>query len=228
MHHSNETSVQGTELQQPRKYCPLFWWHLAHKRTFLLHRSGYSHRAVLGLCAGLCSYVKFLLGLRVCATSWQHRMHRLERSLCLPKEHKISQVRWRLKQHWFFFYDLSRHGLRYTIVLCIGISRSYSAVRNSKVYRSIDVHKEDCINHVQERMGSALQNSVRKSEDRECISGKGRLTRDLITTLSSYHTQAIWRRCNQLWWSHYFDRWQATQPQSVPKWWKHNAAIVEK
>lgn len=55
-----------------------------------------------------------------------------------------------------FQRSLSLHGLRYTTMLCDGDSRSFNAIEEAKVYGFIPVTKEDCTNHVQKRMGSAL------------------------------------------------------------------------
>ncbi|KAG0421933.1 hypothetical protein HPB47_002211 [Ixodes persulcatus] len=83
-------------------------------------------------------------------------------------------------------HSLSLHGLRYTTMLCDGDSRSYHGVAEAKVYGFTEVEKEDCTNHVRKRMGTALHKLVQKhkSDNGGCISGKGRLTGDLITKLA--------------------------------------------
>ncbi|KAH7959680.1 hypothetical protein HPB49_013037 [Dermacentor silvarum] len=92
-----------------------------------------------------------------------------------------------------FERSLSRHGLRYTTMLCDGDSRSFRALEEAKVYGYINVEKEDCINHVQKRMGTALRNLIQKhkTEHGESLSGKGRLTGDLITKLTNYYGWAL-------------------------------------
>lgn len=92
-----------------------------------------------------------------------------------------------------FERSLSRHGLRYTTMLCDGDSRSFRALEEAKVYGYINVEKEDCINHVQKRMGTALRNLIQKhkTEHGESLSGKGRLTGDLITKLTNYNGWAL-------------------------------------
>lgn len=64
-----------------------------------------------------------------------------------------------------------------------GDSRTHNVVNKAKVYSSVAVQKKVCANHVQKRMGTALQNLVQKhkGDSGERISGKGRLKRDLIT-----------------------------------------------
>lgn len=92
-----------------------------------------------------------------------------------------------------FQRSLSLHGLRYTTMLCDGDSRSFIAIDEAKVYGFIPVVKEECTNHIQKRMGTALRTLVQKhkSGDAQRISGKGRLTADLITKISSYYGWAI-------------------------------------
>lgn len=48
-----------------------------------------------------------------------------------------------------FQRSLDQHGLRYTTVLCYGYSRTFGTIKEAKVYGSIDIEKEDCVNHVQ-------------------------------------------------------------------------------
>lgn len=70
-----------------------------------------------------------------------------------------------------------------------GESRSYSAIDEAKVCSFIPVEKEHCVYHLQKRMAMALQNLVqkRKGENGGRISGKGCLTRVLISKLTSYY-----------------------------------------
>ncbi|KAH7956252.1 hypothetical protein HPB52_007664 [Rhipicephalus sanguineus] len=62
-----------------------------------------------------------------------------------------------------------------------------------KVYGYVEVEKEDCVNHVQKRIGTALRNLVSRSKASgfQSLGGKGRLTADLITRLSSYYGWAL-------------------------------------
>lgn len=64
-----------------------------------------------------------------------------------------------------------------------GDSCTHNAVNKAKVYGSVVVQKDVCANHVQKRMGTALHYLLQKhkGDSGERISGKGRLTRDLIT-----------------------------------------------
>ncbi|CAN8025115.1 unnamed protein product [Ixodes persulcatus] len=86
-----------------------------------------------------------------------------------------------------------RHNVRYTTVLSDGDSRSFLALQEAEVYGYIPVNKEDCVNHVKKRMGTALRNLVskQKGSNSESLGGRGRLTGDLITKLSSYYGWAL-------------------------------------
>ncbi|KAH7956768.1 hypothetical protein HPB52_012553 [Rhipicephalus sanguineus] len=56
-----------------------------------------------------------------------------------------------------FGRSISKNDLRYTNVICDGDRRTYVALCNDKTYGFIPLTKEDCVNHVQKRMGSALR-----------------------------------------------------------------------
>lgn len=92
-----------------------------------------------------------------------------------------------------FKRSLVKHSLRYTTVLSDGDSRTFLALKEAKVYGFIEVEKEDCINHVHKRMGTALRNvlSKHKGPGLEPLGGRGRLTGDLVTKLSSYYGWAL-------------------------------------
>lgn len=92
-----------------------------------------------------------------------------------------------------FQRSLDRHGLRYTTILCDGDSRTFGAIKEAKVYGFINIEKEDCVNHVQKRMGTAVRNLVQKQkgEGKQSLGGRGRLTNELITRLSAYYGWAL-------------------------------------
>lgn len=92
-----------------------------------------------------------------------------------------------------FQRSLEKHGLRYTTVLCDGDSRTFLALQEADVYGFIKVQKEDCTNHVQKRMGTALRNVIakHKGEGTESLSGKGKLTGDLVNKLTAYYSWAL-------------------------------------
>lgn len=92
-----------------------------------------------------------------------------------------------------FNRSLEKHSLRYTTVLSDGDSRTFLALKEAKVYGYIEVDKEDCINHVHKRMGTALRNALSKHKGpgSEPLGGRGRLTGDLVNKLSSYYGWAL-------------------------------------
>lgn len=62
-----------------------------------------------------------------------------------------------------FMRSLGWHNLRYTTVLSDGDSCTYLTLQEKRVYGFIDIDKEDGVNHVQKRMGTALRNLVKQS-----------------------------------------------------------------
>ncbi|KAH7986869.1 hypothetical protein HPB49_026260 [Dermacentor silvarum] len=88
-----------------------------------------------------------------------------------------------------FKCSLERHNLGYATILSDGDSRSYLSLQEENVYGYLQIDKEDCVNHVQKLMGTALRNLVSKNKASglQSLGGKGQLTADLITRLSSYY-----------------------------------------
>ena len=78
-------------------------------------------------------------------------------------------------------------------MLSDGDSKAYDAVSAANVY-GVDVliEKEDCINHVAKRMGTALRKlaSVSKAQ-KTTITGKGKLTNMKIKKIQNYYGKAI-------------------------------------
>ena len=92
-----------------------------------------------------------------------------------------------------FQRSVEKYNLRYTTVLSDGDSKSYDAVVAEKVYGDkTEIKKEECINHVSKRMGSALR---KLKDDRktsgQSISGKGKLTDALVKKIQNYYGRAI-------------------------------------
>ena len=82
--------------------------------------------------------------------------------------------------------------MRYTTMLCDGDSKSYDSVKAHSVYGDVSITKEDCINHVSKRMGTALRNLVAIAKaKKESISGRGKLTQDKITKIQNFYGRAI-------------------------------------
>ena len=61
----------------------------------------------------------------------------------------------------------------------------------------VAIAKEDCVGHVQKRMGRRLRDlkktyKQRTLEDGKCIGGKDRLTDERIDLFQKYYGKAIW------------------------------------
>ncbi|KAH7981702.1 hypothetical protein HPB52_000727 [Rhipicephalus sanguineus] len=88
-----------------------------------------------------------------------------------------------------FKRSISKHGLRYTTLVSDGDSRTFSALTEENVYGLVPIVKEECLNHVQKRVGSALRNVVQRSD--KPLSGKGKFTKALIDKLTDYYGWAL-------------------------------------
>ena len=67
------------------------------------------------------------------------------------------------------------------------------------MYGDIAINKEECVNHVSKRMGTALRNLTDDCKSRkESISGKGKLTAVKITKIQNYYGRAIKDHCNDI------------------------------
>ena len=88
-----------------------------------------------------------------------------------------------------------KHNMRYTIVVSEGDSKSFNAVIEMHPYGPLCIiEKEDCINHVCKRLGTALRNLVVDASKRKITlggRGEGRLTENVIRCLSIYFTRAV-------------------------------------
>ena len=89
--------------------------------------------------------------------------------------------------------SVAKYGLRYTCMLCDGDSKSYNYIVERKVYgKDVSINKDECINHVSKRMGTALRNLKEQCTAKgESIGGKGKLTNDLITKIQNYYGRTI-------------------------------------
>ena len=96
--------------------------------------------------------------------------------------------------------SIAVHSLRYTTFIGDGDSSSFKSVVESAPY-NVPITKSDCIGHIQKRMGSGLRVIVGKNKEVECmlkngkivkgISGRGRLTLNIINKIQNYYGQAI-------------------------------------
>lgn len=87
------------------------------------------------------------------------------------------------------------YGLRYTTVLSDGDAKTFSHLQQSKVYGdNVDLVKEECINHIHKRMGTALRNLVSDEKKRSSTIGgrkHGNLTAQKIEKIARYYRNAI-------------------------------------
>ncbi|XP_075533155.1 uncharacterized protein LOC142566189 [Dermacentor variabilis] len=90
-----------------------------------------------------------------------------------------------------FRRSLTKNDLRYTNIVCDGDSRTYLALCEDQTYGFIQFSKEDCVNHVEKRMGTNLRTLVTKSSRDQPLGGRGGLTQDLIKRLTSYYGMAL-------------------------------------
>lgn len=82
-----------------------------------------------------------------------------------------------------------KQGFRYTTLLSDGDAKTFTCLQENKVYGDVVIEKEECINHVAKRMGTALRNIATK----ERLGGKspGALTVDKIDRITKYYRGAI-------------------------------------
>lgn len=91
--------------------------------------------------------------------------------------------------------SVAQHKLRYTIILSDGDSKTFQMLSDLKPYgEEVTIDKEECINHVSKRLGSALRNVVADSRKRGITlggRGRGQLTQNAIRKLTIYYNRAI-------------------------------------
>lgn len=89
--------------------------------------------------------------------------------------------------------SVQKYGLRYTTMLSDGDSKSFKHIVEEEVYgKDVTMNKEDCVNHVSKRMGTALKNLKDQcTAQGQSISGKGKLTNEKIVKIQNYYGRAI-------------------------------------
>ena len=97
-----------------------------------------------------------------------------------------------------FLRSVERNQLQYTDFIGDGDSNCFASVRNALqgLQHSYDINKEECVGHIQKRMGSALRRYKKnrkgtKLADGKSVGGAGRLTDDLINRIPNYFGQSI-------------------------------------
>ncbi|KAL7298547.1 hypothetical protein TKK_0008323 [Trichogramma kaykai] len=152
-----------------------------------------------------------------------------------------------------FKRSIDLHKVRYAYYIGDGDSKTYSTVINAKPYKKFEVHKKECVGHVQKRMGTCLRDLIKntveeqKTKDgkkiirKKLLGGKGKLTGKLIDKLTVYYILAIKRNCesvenlrNAIWatYEHYSSTYEQPHhekcPQGSESWCPWQRASAEK
>ena len=105
-----------------------------------------------------------------------------------------------------FLRSIEKYGLKYVEFVGDGDSGCFGAVREvcEKEYGGeYVVRKEECVGHVQKRMGTGLpeykrKNRGRKLRDGKTVGGSNRLTDKVIDKMQNFYGQAIRNNCGDL------------------------------
>lgn len=88
-----------------------------------------------------------------------------------------------------------KHNMRYTTVLSDGDAKTYQQLVKNSVYGpNVSIEKEECINHVAKRLGTALRNKVKEWRSKGVTLGgrkRGNLKDETITKLQNFYQKAI-------------------------------------
>ena len=92
--------------------------------------------------------------------------------------------------------SVQHHKLRYTVMLSDGDAKTFTELNNIKPYGDVIIEKEECINHVSKRLGTALRNVVADCQKWGITlggRGRGQLTQNTICKLTIYYNRAVRR-----------------------------------
>ncbi|GFV28745.1 uncharacterized protein TNCV_3986951 [Trichonephila clavipes] len=91
--------------------------------------------------------------------------------------------------------SISDCAMRYTTILCDGDAKTHQHLNEKKVYGDdVAIEKEECVNHVAKRLGTALRNKVKEWRVKGVTLGgrtQGSLTDTTITQLQNFYRKAI-------------------------------------
>ena len=79
-----------------------------------------------------------------------------------------------------FDRSIEKHGLRYTRFYGDGDSKSFDEVKN--MYDGVVVEKQECVGHVQKRVGNRLRKLIREVKS---LGGTNRLAGEMIDKLQN-------------------------------------------
>ena len=85
-------------------------------------------------------------------------------------------------------------GFWYTTMVSNSDSKSFKHLTNLRVYGDVELHKEECVNHIAKRLGTALRKlaaSSKKSGVTLGGRGFGRLTGNTMGKLEEYYYLAV-------------------------------------
>ena len=91
--------------------------------------------------------------------------------------------------------SIETHRFRYTTLLSDGDAKTFMHLKDMNVYGDkFPIDKEECVNHVSKRLGTALRKQVTSSKAQGVTlggAGKGRLTAAKINKLTVYYGRAV-------------------------------------
>lgn len=88
----------------------------------------------------------------------------------------------------------TNRNFRYTTMLADGDARTFNHLTSLRVYGDVEVQKEECVNHVAKRLGTALRKlaaSGKKAGVTLGGRGFGKLTQATINKLTAYYGKAV-------------------------------------
>lgn len=151
--------------------------------------SQYGFVSVIEMTTGMC--VDFVVLSKWCRVCESHSSDNPPEHTCTKNWHGSSPAM--EQEGWKMLWERSveKCKFRYVAVVSDGDSKGFAAVRNLGLY---EVTKEECINHVAKRLGTALL-QVTKVEK---LGGKskGALTKDKVMRLANYFGKCIKQESN--------------------------------
>ena len=70
--------------------------------------------------------------------------------------------------------SVAQHKLRYMTMLSDGDCKTFNELQNERPYGDVLIKKEECVNHVSKRMGTALRNLITDNKKRGVtLGGRG-------------------------------------------------------
>lgn len=136
--------------------------------------------------------------------------------------------------------------LRYTTLISDGDAKTHAHLNEEDPYNGVPIEKQDCVGHVQKRMGSRLRKKKKEGyyskEKKKVIGlgGKGRLTEAVMDSLQNYYGNAIRKNVGDIGkmkdavWAIYYHSISTDQepkhqhcPIGKDSWCKYNRAVAE-